>query len=442
MIDNSTVVNSTGLLFTLAMAMLMLVAPRRYAFVPVIVLVCYMTMGQRVVIAGLNFTMLRVLLLFAWLRLFVRGEFYRVPWNTVDRLVFLWVAIRTVNYTLVWGDTSALVNRLGYAYDIVGCYFLFRFLVRDTDDMLRIVRFLAIFIIPVAAFMLLEKVSGRNAFAAFGGVPLIPEIRDGVLRCQGPFSHSILAGTFGATMIPLFVGGYMSGAVSIWLTGLSILASTAIVVTAGSSGPVLAYAFGVLALCLWPLRRYMRIVRWSILLVLVALQFVMNAPIWFVMARLSVFSGSTGWYRGYLIDMTVKHFNEWWLIGSNAAPTWHFYLADVTNQYIAEGLSGGLFAMILFIAIITLSYREIGRSVRSANISRSMRYFSWAMGATLLTHTVSFFSVSYFDQNVVTFYLLLAAIGTLSVSLSTAREQDEVMRPVNSESFAPAGYAF
>lgn len=442
MIDNSTVVNSTGLLFTLAMAMLMLVAPRRYAFVPVIVLVCYMTMGQRVVIAGLNFTMLRVLLLFAWLRLFVRGEFYRVPWNTVDRLVLLWVAIRTVNYTLVWGDTSALVNRLGYAYDIVGCYFLFRFLVRDTDDMLRIVRFLAIFIIPVAAFMLLEKVSGRNAFAAFGGVPLIPEIRDGVLRCQGPFSHSILAGTFGATMIPLFVGGYMSGAVSIWLTGLSILASTAIVVTAGSSGPVLAYAFGVLALCLWPLRRYMRIVRWSILLVLVALQFVMNAPIWFVMARLSVFSGSTGWYRGYLIDMTVKHFNEWWLIGSNAAPTWHFYLADVTNQYIAEGLSGGLFAMILFIAIITLSYREIGRSVRSANISRSMRYFSWAMGATLLTHTVSFFSVSYFDQNVVTFYLLLAAIGTLSVSLSTAREQDEVTRPVNSESFAPAGYAF
>lgn len=439
---NESVVNITGLLFTVLMAVLMLVLPRRYAIVPVIILVCYMTMGQRVVVGGLNFTMLRILLLFGWLRLFMRGELRRMEWRLVDQLVLLWTFIRTVNYTIVWGEVAALVNRLGYAYDIIGTYFLCRYLIRDIDDMVEAVRYLAIFIVPVAVFMLMEKATGQNAFAVFGGVPLNPEVRDGVLRCQGPFSHSILAGTFGATLIPLFAGLWLYRRSGTVMTALAVLSATAIVITAGSSGPVLAYAFSVLALALWPLRKHTRIIRWGIVVALVALQIAMKAPIWFVMARLSVFSGSTGWYRGFLVDMTMRHFDEWWLIGSNAAPQWHHYLADVTNQYIAEGLGGGLFAMGLFIAIIALSYRQIGRTVQSANVDRRAKYFAWAMGATLLAHTVSFISVSYFDQNVVTFYLLLAGTVMLGSQEFPARELAKYAADEEPQSFAPAGYAF
>jgi hypothetical protein len=53
--------------------------------------------------------------------------------------------------------------------------------------------------------MLTEMATGRNAFASFGGVHEIAQMRNGLLRCQGPFAHPILAGTFGATQLPLFI---------------------------------------------------------------------------------------------------------------------------------------------------------------------------------------------------------------------------------------------
>jgi hypothetical protein len=330
--DNTQSISATGLLFSLGMSGLLLAVPRRYAILPIVILICYMTMGERIVVLGLNFTMVRILLVFGWVRLLAKGELVRMRWNAVDKLIIAWAIVRTVNYTLVVGSSAALINRLGYAYDIVGAYFLFRCLLRDSEDVYRSIRYLAMFIGPLAALVLTEKVTGRNAFALFGGVPLISEIRDGVVRCQGPFSHSILAGTFGATTVPLFVGMWLYRRSSLSLMMLAVAASTVIVLMGGSSGPVLAYGFGLLALSLWPLRRSMRAIRWGLVLILLTLQFVMNSPVWFIIARASVFSGSTGWFRGFLIDMAIRHIDEWWLIGSNAYASWHFYLADVTNQ--------------------------------------------------------------------------------------------------------------
>src|SRR5688572_33299534 len=99
--DNAQIVTAPGLVFSLLMGGLLLVLPRRYALMPIIVLVCYMTMSERVVVMGLNFTMLRILLLFGWLRLMVKAELHRMRWNTVDRLIIAWAIVRTVNYFLV-----------------------------------------------------------------------------------------------------------------------------------------------------------------------------------------------------------------------------------------------------------------------------------------------------------------------------------------------------
>jgi hypothetical protein len=83
--DGTTFINPIGLAFTLLMGILVLVLPRRYALLPVIILTCYMTMGMRVMVAGLNFTMLRILLLFGWARLILRGEFRSIKLNRIDR---------------------------------------------------------------------------------------------------------------------------------------------------------------------------------------------------------------------------------------------------------------------------------------------------------------------------------------------------------------------
>jgi hypothetical protein len=411
----TTSVSAFGLAFLLLMGALVLAVPRKYATLPIVALACFMTMGERVVIGGLNFTMIRMLLAFGWMRVILRQEIFRTRLQPVDKYILAWVVLRTINYTIVWGGSSALINRLGYAYDILGSYFLLRALIREPNDLYRAIRFLAVCVGPLAALMLMEKLSGANPFAALGGVRF-SEVRDGVIRAQGPFAHSILAGTFAAVSFPLFVGlawYRRSGKIlAVWGT----LGSALIAVVSGSSGPVLAMLTALAAIMLWPARRCMHIFRWAFLIVVLALHLLMSSPVWFLAARLTVFSGSTGWYRGFLIDQTMRHFSEWWFVGSNAAANWHFYLGDLTNQYLLEGLSGGLVTMLLFIAVIWSSFKSIGRALHLPGSDLRFKRFSWCMGAALAAHAVSFMSVSYFDQTIIMFYLLLAGIAALSVS--------------------------
>jgi len=47
----------------------------------------------------------------------------------------------------------------------------------------------------------------------------------------------------------------------------------------------------------------------------------------------------------------------------------------------------------------------------------------WALGASLLAHVVSYVSVSYFDQNFVNWYLLLAMVAILPSYCSAAKRR-------------------
>jgi hypothetical protein len=427
-LDTSTSVSAIGLIIGVIASLCLILVPRRYVVVPVFFLVCYMTMGERILVLGLNFTMLRLLLLAGWVRVLIRKEFALPSFNAIDTIVIAWTIVRTVNYTLVWGTTAALVNRLGYAYDIMGAYFLFRILLRHEEEVLRAIRYLAAFIIPLAICMVIEKLTARNVFSIFGGVPFMPEVRDGVVRCQGPFSHPILAGTFGATNLPLLLALWWRQQAKSVLPLISAIAALVITAMAGSSGPALACIAGLMGICFWAIRRHMRIVLWSAFLLAVALQLAMRSPVWFLLGRLGVFSGSTGWFRGFLIDMAFRHIGDWWLIGTTAAATWHPFLIDVTNQYIEEGFCGGLIAMALFIAILAAGFRTVGRQVRWGNSVVGAKHLLWAFGAALFAHAVSFVSVTYFDQNFVMLYFLLAAIsvcGTMKAVQASAQKQKE-----------------
>ena len=62
-------------------------------------------------------------------------------------------------------------------------------------------------------FFLIESQTGRNLFSAFGGVPVLTDMREGKLRCSGAFGNSILAGCFWASLMPLMVArGFQQGA--------------------------------------------------------------------------------------------------------------------------------------------------------------------------------------------------------------------------------------
>jgi hypothetical protein len=94
---------------------------------------------------------------------------------------------------------------------------------------------------------------------------------------------------------------------------------------------------------------------------------------------------------------------------------WGVFAGDVTNQYVLEGVRGGLLTLCLFIAIIVIAFRDVGELWRLQTKNPYRLAISWVLGVSLFVHCMNFIGVSYFGQIWILWYLLLAIIGSLSV---------------------------
>jgi hypothetical protein len=414
---------SIGLTLVILLGILLLVLPRQVASVPLVIGTCYLTLGQSFDIFGLNFYAFRVLILIGWLRIILRREITFIELNTIDKLIIFWIVSSVVTYTLLYQTWAAFVYKLGLFYNCLGLYFIFRSLIRELDEFGKLLRITAVIIIPVAALMLREHWTGFNVFSILGGVDEISELRQGQFRAQGPFRHSILAGTFGATLLPLVV--------PLWwqergrrFALLGVIASITIVFSAKSSGPLMACLFGIIGLLMWRFRQNMKAVRWGILIVLLSLHLIiMKAPVWYLFDRVGEVMGGGGWYRSELIEQSLLHFEDWWLMGTKDTSSWMAFTlfegkADITNQFIGEGVNGGLLTLSLFVLIIVFCFKAVGGAIQKLESEPfATKFFVWAMGVSLFSHVVSFFSVGYFDQIIVAWFLLLAGISSVSTGL-------------------------
>jgi hypothetical protein len=274
----------------------------------------------------------------------------------------------------------------------------------------------------MAFCMAWETLSHHNVFHVLGGVPDIASERYERFRAQGPFRHAILAGTFGATLFPLMVGLWFSGGRFKRIALAGIGASLVITIASASSGPAMSLLTAMLGILLWPMRGRMRLVRRVMVLTFIGLTLVMNAPVWYLIGRVSELTGGTGWYRSFLIEQSIKHINEWWLIGSSETAHWSPWASnlsadkknmDITNHYIIQGLRGGVAMLGLFLAIIATCFKTVGRLIRDEEHLILDKKLVWAFGIALACHCAAFISVSYFDQINVFWYWLLATIAAL-----------------------------
>ncbi len=425
-----TVLSPTAIVFIIVAGLLIFTLPRKHVALPLLIAGGYMTVGQVLMVGSLDFTVHRILLLIAWSRVLVRGEINITPLNALDRTMLVWAFVATVTHTMLVGTMGALINRMGFVYNALGFYFIFRILIVDVEDVMRLGRALAVLMIPLAISMVVEATTRQNWFSVFGGVSSTAAIRDGEIRAQGAFRHPILAGTFGATTIPLVMMLWWKSAAGKWLAVAGVIAALTIVFAPSSSGPELALAVALLGMMMWRFRSSARAMRWLFLLVLVGLQMFMHAPVWFLMNRLGNIFGGHGYHRSLLIDQAVNHLHEWWLVGTTYTAHWLPYslpinpnMVDITNYYLRMGVDGGLITMGLFIAVIVIAFGTIGRAIRAfdaAEFGFSDKIVVWALGAALLGHAASFLSVSYFDQIVVFWYMLLGAIGsTRDIAIAT-----------------------
>jgi len=290
---------------------------------------------------------------------------------------------------------------------------MFRMLIRTRTDIDQMMKIFAVCMLPLALLILSEKATGMNAFAIFGGVPMNAVVRDGVIRCEGPFAHPILAGTFAATNASLFFALWTKDRFNKLLSLIGVGSCIVIAIASGSSGPVLAFVFSMVGMCMWPLRNYMRAVRWMLSGLVIVAHILMKAPVWFLIARIGVFSGSTAYFRAFLIDRAIANIDDWWLLGTKSTAQWGHGLFDVTNEYIAQGVTGGLLTIVLFILIISKAFGTVGKTVRRISKQPAAVGFGvWTLGCALLAHVTTYMSVSYFDQNTVTWFLLLAVISS------------------------------
>jgi hypothetical protein len=274
-------------------------------------------------------------------------------------------------------------------------------------------------------------VTAHNLFIPLGGIE--PEVRDGIARARGPFVHPDLSGSFGATLLPFFV--------ALWWLGdrtrgfMGIASSIIITFASGASGPLMSFLAAVLALSMWPLRKRMRQVRWGAVLMLIGLQMVMKVPVWWAIMHISIHAGGDSYHRSYIIDRTMANFRDWWLVGTKDTEAWGHGLHDVTNEFIFQGVEGGLLTMLLFILIIKRCFGAVGRSLRALGPSdqTTVQFALWALGSALFAHVVTFFGVSYFDQSFVNLYMLLAMISTASCLFVVSKSSDSAAIPAGFE---------
>lgn len=417
--------NPLVVLITLVLVLVIIFLPRRWAVLGVVSGVCYVTQTEFFVAGGIDFAAIRFIILIGFIRVIMRKEFSFSKLNKVDKSLLLfssvYFSVFALRTQLSPGAQSGLMYQLGLFCDSLFAYFTFRGLLRDPETFRQFLKDMALLILPFALFMIVEGATGRNFFSIMGGVSETPVFRNGYYRSQASFRHAITAGSFGATLLPLFIGLAFFAA-DRFRAVMGIVLGLLIAIMSHSSGPLMALIGGLAAWACWPLRERMRMVRWAIVGFWVSLAAVMKAPVWFIYVRISDIIGGDGWHRANLIDKFVSNLQDWWLIGmplektKHWAATWMPWGAvDVTNEYVAVGISGGLISLVLFIWLFKVCYQSLGRAMEKIRSNtqndRRNEALLWGLGSALFAHMINLTSVIYFDQFWVMWYMLLAVIS-------------------------------
>lgn len=399
---------------------LLLCLPRKYAIVPLILAIFTISQGQVVVLAGVHFTVLRILILVGLIRgVASRQAMFVGGFNTLDRLVTLWAVSSLIVVSLQLMETAALIKSLGDFLDLLGGYYVVRFLIRDVEDVKRAIKVLATVSVVMGICMINEQITQKNVFGLFGGAPITPQIREGKLRSQGAFEVYIDAGVFGAALMPLLVWLWSEKRSRV-AACLGMVGSVIMILTCNSSTPLLALAGGILGLSLWHFRQKMRIYRRALVATLVALHLVMKGPVWALIARVDLTGSSSGYHRYYLVDRCIQHFSDWWLLGYKDFGSWGWDMWDLSDQYVAVCLTGGLITFIIFIALLSRSFGGLGTARKgfASGGNRKMEWLCWCLGSVLLAHVVGWFGCSYMAKMQMTLFLLLAMISVAILEAS------------------------
>ena len=426
--------NSLALTIVLIAGGALLAVPRRWAPILLLSVACYIPAHQAIVLASFSMPSFRLMLTLGLLRLIVRRETIIGGFNRIDRLIVVWAGcILLASFFQVWAPGSGPKYAVGNIMNVTLSYFLIRAWCHGLNDAKALVKAIAILIVPVAIVMLLEHFLHYNLLSVLGA-PGAVAVRDGKIRAYGAFAHPILAGTFGSVCY-----AYMF---AIWkehrtYSIIGIVATTSIVLSSNSSGPLMGLIFTSIAIFAWKWRNWMSIFRYVALGLYLLLDLVMSRPAYFIISKIDLTGSSTGWHRARLIQASIENFSDWFLFGTDNTLHWigiplavDQNSSDITNYYIKNGLDGGILATLLVILMMWVAFGWVGRLINSSAISSVQDKFSvWCFGAGLFNLALSSLSISYYDQTIIIFWLSISIIsGLYSCSLQARPKKFALLR--------------
>jgi hypothetical protein len=413
-----------ALIFLLVAAGAVLFLPRQWSPLGILLSVFFMTEGPGFDVGGARFTILRLVIVFAVIRVFVRGEVFSIRFSAIDKAVVIWAIIAVIVCPLRKDAADAFKFNMGMILDCGGIYIFFRSVCRNPQEVRTLAAMLGIAIMMLMPAIVLERKTGQNPFARFGGVNEDSATRDGKVRAQGPFQVYITTGTAAAITVPF-----------LWVllgerkrfAQMAIASCAVIVFCCKSSGPILTLGAASFGLWMWKRRQYLSKIIWSGIGTLILLEFVMKNHVWYLMAKIDFTGGSTGYHRSELITQALAHLGEWWLAGTNytrhwmvTGIEWSSDHTDITNYYIKIGVLGGLPLVFGFIYVIKKSFNAISETLGRLDVSaedteeaEEKGALVWTLGNVLFCHAFTFVSVSYFDQTFVLFWMVPGVIASI-----------------------------
>lgn len=409
--------------------MALLIVPSRFVPLILLALAVYLPSVQRIVIMGADFPLLRFAITIGLARLLAGGALSRMSIIWIDIFVIIGALTKIVCVPVTQGNPNLVFQQIGSAIDAVGAYFVMRASIRSLAD-LRAFSTGALWICaPVTVIFLIEQSTGRNMLSIFGA-PAFSQIRMGKIRCQGAFSHSILAGCFFVALLPVWIGRLGEGVKGVMIAASGLLIALTIVICCASSTPVVAMVFvgcGFAGYLFW---RQLRLVWIAGIIVGIALHFVMAKGVWHLIARIDLVGGSTGYHRYHLIDKAITYFGEWWLMGTAGTRHWGYGLQDVTNQYVLEGVRGGFLATLALFASMVFAFRDVGYWLHRLPPRTADHFLVYSIGACIFGQMAIFLAVSYFGQTTMIWWFSIGMAGFLAEK----RMDDRVIKAVRPSS--------
>ncbi|GAF86662.1 unnamed protein product, partial [marine sediment metagenome] len=107
------------------------------------------------------------------------------------------------------------------------------------------------------------------------------------------------------------------------------------------------------------------------------------------------------------------NFDEWMLLGTSDTERWGWGLHDLANQYVFEGVTGGVVTLLVFIILLIYAVKITGAFLLHGDNDK-YKWLSWGICVSIFSHCVSFFAITYFTQMKMVLYLTFAIVGFIA----------------------------